>query len=399
MKRALALLLVAAAARASEPERFGFGVRSPAMAGTGAATADDYEATYANPAGLAFAPSRRLTVGYVFGLYHVALDGAPRDIDTTNGLIIGADLPLPLGGALRDRLAIGLGFYLPTGVINRARAPFPPVAGAPAEAWLPLLDSPTQTVSLMVSGAVRLTDRLSLGGGVLALAALVGVIHLETDGAGRITSRNEEQLVTDFAPVVGARYHFDRVRLGVVFRGRSQSRYDIRIDNKLTGVVPFDLPVFTIAGISQYDPLQAAAEAAVSIGRLTLVGNLTYKHWSAFPNPSEVATPGTPPPPSPDFHDTVVPRVAAEWRTSAGPVELALRGGYFFEWSPAPEADKSRFLVDGDRHVFTVGEELKIRNQLAPLHLELFFQWHLIQANQRVGGRFGVAGVSLGAEL
>ena len=72
---ALAALFYAIAsnsAPASEPERFGFGMRSPAMAGTGTATADDYEATYENPAGLAFSPHRRLTIGYVlFFIVHI----------------------------------------------------------------------------------------------------------------------------------------------------------------------------------------------------------------------------------------------------------------------------------------------------------------------------------------
>ncbi len=395
LARSVALLaLVAASARASEPDRFGFGTRGPAMGATGAATADDYEATYANPAGLAFAPARRLTVGAVFGRYGVSLDGQSHPVGDTSGLLIGADLPLPLGGALERRLALGLGFYLPFGVINRADAPFPDV---PA---LPLLDNPTQTVSVMVAGSVRLLDRLSIGGGVLALAALTGAIHLATDAGGHIISRAEEQLVTDYAPIVGVRWQGARVRGGVVLRGRSQSRYDITIDNKLTGVVPFDLPTFAISGVSQYDPLQAGAEVSfAATPSWLLVAQLTWKHWSPFPLPSQNATAGAPPQPPPGFPDTAVPRVGAEWTRDLGPLALALRGGYFFEPTPAPDAAPTRTLLDASRHVITAGGELRLRNRYAPLHLELFFQWHALQPTERVHGGFGAGGVSLGAEL
>jgi long-chain fatty acid transport protein len=405
---ALTLVLVAAAAHASEPDRFGFGIRSGAMAGTGTAYSDDYESVYTNPAGIAFSPHRRLTIGYVAGDYLVSLDGAKRDISPSNGLILGADLPLPLGGALKDRLAIGFGFYLPTGVVNRASQPYPDLPS------LPLLDSNTQTVSVMICGGIRLAPHLSIGAGVLALAALTGAIHIDTDGNGHIVSQSEEQLVTDFAPIAGVRFDpTERIHLGAVFRGRSQSTYNIRIDSKLTGVVPFDLPVFDIAGLSQYDPLQAAVEGALTPSPAWLIAvNVTYKHWSAYPTPNQVATAGTPPSPPPNFHDTVVPRVALEWRraTTAG-VDVKLRGGYYFEWSPAPDPPAAGVpcgtaapmgqscLIDASAHVVSVGGELHLRNKYAPLHLEFFFQWHELQPTPRLSGGFYVGGGSLGVEL
>ena len=95
------------------------------MAGTGVADATGYDATYTNPAGLVGPTERRLTLGYVHAGYRLNLDGAHHPVDATDGLVLGADLPMPFGGVLRDRVALGLGFYFPFGVINRARAPFP----------------------------------------------------------------------------------------------------------------------------------------------------------------------------------------------------------------------------------------------------------------------------------
>ena len=56
-------------------------------------------------------------------------------------------------------------------------------------------------------------------------------------------------------------------------------------------------------------------------------------------------------------------------------------------------------IVDASAHVITVGGELQLRNRYAPLHLEIFFQWHELQPNARLSGGFGVGGASLGVEL
>ncbi|HEY2743669.1 MAG TPA: hypothetical protein VGL86_03565, partial [Polyangia bacterium] len=316
---ALALVLTAPAARASEPEMFGMGARSPGMAGTGVADADGYDATYTNPAGLVGPTHRRLTLGYVHGGYDLSLDGMHHEVDQTNGLILGADVPIPFGGVLRDRIALGLGFYFPFGVINRARSPFPD------EPRLALLDTRTQVVSVLVAAGIRVHERVDVGVGVLALAALVGTINIAPEG-GRITTVAEEQLTTSLSPIIGAKVRtLPWLTLGAVFRGESKSTYDIEITNNLGSLLPLTLPTLRIAGVAQYDPMQAAVEGAFRPLRwLTIDVGVTWKHWSAFPLPTQNATLGAPPQPPTGFVDTAVPRVAAEatkrWR------QLALQG-------------------------------------------------------------------------
>src|SRR5262249_34322821 len=150
------------------------------------------------PAGLIGPTRRRLTLGYVHAGYRLNLDGVHRPVDTTDGLILGADIPIPFGGVLRDRIALGFGFYFPFGLVNRARAPFP---GAPR---LALLDSRTQVVSVLVGAGARVHERVDVGVGVLALAALVGTINVG-DVGGRITTVSEEQLTTSLSPIIGVR--------------------------------------------------------------------------------------------------------------------------------------------------------------------------------------------------
>lgn len=369
---------------------FGMGARSAGMAATGAADAEGYEATYANPAGLVGPTNRRLTVGYVHAGYRLNLDGMHRPVDTTDGLILGADLPLPFGGVLKDRVALGLGFYFPFGVVNRARAPFPD------EPRLALLDNRTQVVSVLVAGGFRLHERVDVGVGVLALAALVGNINIAELG-GRITTVAEEQLTTSFAPIVGVRVRaLPWLRLGAVFRGESKSTYDIEITNSLGAALPLTLPTLRIAGTAQYDPMQAALEAAFAPLRwLTVDAGVTWKHWSGFDLPTQNATLGAPPQPPPGFHDTAVPRVAVELTRRWRQLTLQGRAGYFFEWSGA----NGPVLLDADRHVVTFGAGATWATRLTTLQLDAFVQWHHLQPNARVSGDFASLGVALGVDL
>jgi long-chain fatty acid transport protein len=384
------LLLLGRGAGASEPEMFGMGARSAGMAATGVADAEGYEATYVNPAGLVGPTARRLTLGYVHAGYDLSLDGMHRPVDATDGLVLGADLPIPFGGVLRDRVALGLGFYFPFGVVNRARAPFPD------EPRLALLDTRTQVVSVLVAGGFHVHRRVDIGVGVLALAALVGTISI-ADLGGRISTIAEEQLTTSLAPIVGIRVRaLPWLRLGAVFRGESKSTYDIEITNRLGAALPLTLPTLRIAGTAQFDPMQAAVEGAFApLGWLTINAGVTWKHWSAFDLPTQNATLGAPPQPAPGFHDTAVPRVAAEatahWRTLA----LQARAGYYFEWSGA----NGPVLLDADRHVLTFGAGLTWHSRLTTLQIDLFAQWHHLQPNARVRGDFATFGAAVGIDL
>jgi long-chain fatty acid transport protein len=369
---------------------FGMGARTPGMAGTGVADAEGYDATYTNPAGLVGPTARRLTLGYVHAGYRLNLDGAHRPVDTTDGLVLGADIPIPFGGILRDRVALGLGFYFPFGVINRARAPFPD------EPRLALLDTRTQVVSVLVAAGVRVHERVDIGVGVLALAALVGTISI-ADLGGRITTVAEEQLTTSLSPIVGVRVRTLRwLTLGAVFRGESKSTYDIEITNSLGSALPLTLPTLRIAGVAQYDPMQAAVEAAFKPLRwLTIDAGVTWKHWSAFGLPTENATLGAPAQPPPGFVDTAVPRVAAEATRRWAHWSLSGRAGYFFE----PTGARGPVLLDADRHVLTFGAGLTWTSRLTTLQLDGFVQWHHLQPNARVSGDFASFGFSVGVDL
>ncbi len=394
------LLALPQGAHASLPDLISLGPRSAAMAGTGVAVADDWEATYQNPAGLSQTHTK-LSLGFVYGGYRLTIDEQPHPISNPAGLQIGASVGLPLGGILRDRIGIGLGLYLPAGVVNRVSVPYPEVPRAA------LLDARTEVVSVLVGLGVRLPWGLRIGGGVLALAALVGDIIIKPDGSGRITSVSEEQLTVDYAPIVGVRWSppSERIQLGLTFRGASRSSYLLRLHTELGDAIPLGLPLISFAGIAQYDPLQLAAEAALHLTpSLLLVAQLAWKNWSDYRYPIEPATADSPKLPTPGFHDTVVPRASMEYRApTPGWLTVKLRAGYFFDWTPTPKNppdDDGKSLLDTSRHVLSVGVGLSLIGRV-PLDLDLFGQAHLLTQCQchRLNGQMFIGGATLGVRL
>lgn len=382
MSRLVAIAVVTAVAAlparaaASPLELFGFGGRSPALAGTGAGDSDSFDSAYLNPAGLAGIPRKHLSVGYLVGDFSLELDGAATDTERPAAMTFGAGLPLPLGGALRDRIGFGLGFTVPTGSLVRVRVPFP---GEPTYA---LLETRSQTIGVLIALGARITERLRLGGGILALAALRGYIFVDADGAGRFSSDSEQSLVTHFAPVAGATYDLDwrAGRLGLTFRGASRSQYHIDVTNDLASDLPLTLPTLQIAGVAQYDPLTVDVELGAQLTRsLRGYALLSYQRWSDYPLPTENPVLSAPPQEPAGFKDTIRPHLGIEHLRPALGGALALRAGYAFLWSPAPEMTGRQSLLDNHRHMMSAGAGLALPYASIPLRVDLWAQAHVLQ--------------------
>jgi long-subunit fatty acid transport protein len=405
---AVALLICAAAARpvhASPLELFGFGGRSPAMAGAGVASTEGYDAVFLNPGGLGLVKQKRATVGGLVGDFALELDGAETSTENAGGLVIGGAVPMPLGGVARDRVGLGFGFHIPTVAINRARAPFP------GEPTFSLLESRSHVIGLMFAVGVRVRERLSVGFGVNALAVLRGGIAVTTDGSGRFTTQSEQRLLTRFAPIAGVRWAWrENIDIGVVARAPSRSDYDIAVTSDLSDVLPLDLPLIRIAGAAQYDPLTVAAEAAFEVrSGLTISAHLAWAHWSGYPLPTQNAVAGNPPQEPPGFHDTVIPRVAVEYVRPALGGQVTARGGLALVPSPAPEQSGRASLLDNDRAIAAGGLGLGWPGRTVPLHLDAWVQFHAMNPRTHVkdtsmeaietGGHIVVGGLTVGVDL
>lgn len=319
-------------AQASPQDLFGYGSRSQAMGTTGASTAVGYEASYNNPAGLAGTDRRQIALGFAANDFHLRVDGVASDLTTSRGIVIGVALPLPFGGPLRDVLTVGAGFFTPTNTVMSTESPFP------ERVQWPVL-SRSQVVALHIALGANLNrwvPGLSLGFGISGSANTMGRIHVELDPANQFISRTETQLTSRFAPIVGLRYARERFGAGLVYHAKVESR--IRMNIEVTDL-PIQLPLLTIYSLAQYDPHSVVAEGYYApTDHLKLVAGLAWRHWSEYQGPLSQSSAGSNVPPHPEFHDTVTPRVGAEWTTDLDRATVAFRGGYAFEPTPAPKA-------------------------------------------------------------
>jgi len=224
-----------------------------------------------------------------------------------------------------------------------------------------------------------------------------------TDATGRVGSRVEDQLVATYAPIASASYEHaagpGTLRVGATVRGELDARFAVSID--ATKLSSLNIPVFNISGLAQYDPLEVAAEVGWENTAWHFAAGFTVKHWSTYPGaieptilcPADTPDCGALQPTHLEFHDTVVPRAAVE-RTIPlpGGASLNLRGGYFFEPTPAPSDLPtshaydlaSRGLVpvptrffDASRHVLTAGIGVRLVKPLK-LSLDVYTQVHVL---------------------
>lgn len=390
---AAALALAPAGALASSEDVFGYGVRSAAMGATSAAVGEGYEAVYGNPGLLSLSRERSLTLGFV-GAHFDLHAGARLPYEPLHGSVIGATLPVPFGGALKDRVALGLAFFTPLDLIVRGRILYP-------ETPQFLVADRTQTVAVQAGVGVDIGHHLRVGAGFAALAALAGSVIVATDASGRVGTVVEDSLVASYGPIVGASYDIsDAYRVGLVFRGELVGRFNVVIEVKdLGGIV---VPPLNISGVAQYDPWQIALEVARTKGPWRAALGATFKHWSAYPGPAEatVRCPETDPAtgepfgscgalvPTPvDYSDTVVPRAGVEREfVLARGVTARVRGGYFFEPSPAPEQTGEANLFDNSRSVFTLGYGLALSDPLPSINLDVFSQLHVLHPRSHTKG-------------
>jgi long-chain fatty acid transport protein len=372
--------------QASPQEVLGFGYRATALGQTGAADARGIDAVYANPALLSREHQLSLQLGIAgafFDLEANGLVGAPlTNYPGYAGNTIGGVIPLPFGGVLEDRVTVGVGFVTPFDVVVRGRILYP-------EKPQFLFADRVQSVGLNAGLGIDIGHGIRLGGGFMALAALEGSVLVGTDASGRIGTVVEDTLVASYAPLIGASYDIgDDYRIGVGVRGELQARFNVVIVAEDLGQI--EIPPINISGVAQYDPWQVSLELARHSGDWRVAIGATYKHWSAYPGPLEAtvrcedapdpdASCNAPIPIDVDYSPVVAPRAGVERPIGLAPgVELALRGGYSFEPSPAPEQRGRSNYFDNHRSVFSVGYGVAFDDPLPSFGFDGFAQLQLL---------------------
>jgi hypothetical protein len=412
------------------------------MAGVGAASSDDYEAAYTNPALISRLRMNTLVVGYQGAAFDLHANGpglpGAMQYDPATGILIGIGLPVPFGGVLKDRIGLAIDFYTPTAILVRGRILYPETPQ-----YL-LLPDRTQSLAIRAGLGVDLGYGIRVGGGFAALAQIEGSVVVATNASGQVGSNVQDQLIAVYAPSFGATYDLPipvagekPFRLGLAFRGELEARFSVEID--ATKLSSLNIPILNIAGIAQYDPAEVAFELAYERPKskgLVLAIGATYKKWSDYPGPLEPTISctammpmcGALVPPVVPFHDTIVPRVGVERTLPLSEhTKIHLRAGYAFEPTPTPSSTPSsqaystqaHALVsvptryfDASRNIFALGSGLEI----PPFTLDAYGQIHVMvprtitltpapdggatsTSTAEVGGTVLMAGVTLGVKF
>lgn len=372
-------------AQASPQNVLGFGPRASALGSTGTASAEGADAVYANPALLSVNRETHLQLGFEGAVFSFRAEGAaapaPGQGLPFRASTIGAVLPLPFGGWLRDRIALGLGFVTPTDVVVRARILYP------ERVQFPLADR-VQSVAVQAGLGMAIGHGLRVGGGVSALAALKGSVLVRTDASGRVGTEVEDTLVASYAPTLGISWESRRseYRVGLTFRGTLIGRFNVVIQAENLGSLT--IPPLNVSGVAQYDPWQLAWEVARIAGPFRAALGVTYAHSSGYPGPAEATVRcSDAPAPAPEcqapaarasgYRSVVAPRFGVERRIDIGSATvLALRGGYAFEPSAAPEQTGDGNAFDMNRSVFSLGWGVRLGS--LPLSVDGFTQFHVL---------------------
>jgi long-subunit fatty acid transport protein len=385
---AFAILFVLAAlatrAGASPADAFGLGSEESGVGGASAARVHDFSAGYYNPAGLASLARPEASLGVLgFGSQlRVDTPGYSRTVPIADpiGVLVGGAAPLPLGGALRDRLYIGIALYIVPDQIVRAIAHFP------EEAFYPLYDNRTQRLMVLPAIAARVWRGLSIGIGFNYLAGLGGRVSAAPGATRAVEARVDEQIFSVLAVNAGVRWQARRdLALALVYRQQFAVPIRTISRNDVAGQ-PIDLDVDAEA---LFTPHELVLGAAYKWRALLASLDVQWSHWSAWRGPYVTVTSQLPlvgeidaRPPRVDFVDTFSFRSGLEYRAiDRRRFRVVARGGYGFETQAAPASQPGvTNLLDGHKHRVAFGGGMRVwLGDRATMRLDAHAQFDVLQ--------------------
>jgi long-chain fatty acid transport protein len=320
------------------------------------AEADDPSAIFYNPAGLNQLKRAEVYQGLFLNYpdreYH---DG--QDSETNHRIYKSMSVYLAI--PVHKRVAVGVGFFSPFGMGTA----WPPTwAGRYLSTF-----SRMQTYTLNPVISVKVLDNLSLAAGFDAMWAKVrlkrkaqvrggllpdGEVALSGDGDG--VGYNLGLL---YEPVTG-------VKVGVAYR----SKIEIKHSGDLSVRVPAPLPTTPNTSGSAtlvYPPSLTMGIAYSRLKPFTFVFDTTWTGWSSYQklkvrlddpilvNGTMTSTMTTPK----NWHDAWAFRFGANYAVND---HMKIRAGYIYDLTPVPNSSFDPQIPDANRHIFTVGGDLRI---------------------------------------
>jgi len=271
---ALGIAIAPGRARANDGDVFGLGSEAIARGGAMTAVATGWDATFYNPAGLAFHGRREVTLGYFRILPDLELHMPSRaehpDIENPDAALLGATLPLGR--------RVGLGFgavILPTTIIRV-------ISHSPDEPFIPWFDNRTQRIALFPALAFRPLDWLSVGVGANFLAGLDGLATAGDGPSRAVESSVLQEIFSRVSIHAGVRVVAPHgLTFGFAYRQRFYAPFTERVRTTVGG---FPLDIYVDARTLQ-TPHEFALGTAWHRGALTLSLDATWLLWGLERSP------------------------------------------------------------------------------------------------------------------
>lgn len=436
IRRALVLLLVVivpGAAAASPLSVYGFDPRAIAMGGAQTAAADDATATFYNPALL----TRQTRVTFGFGINYVkpqlfvkpqAMSFSKEDkpLLMTDFTQWSLGILFPLGGKVKNRIALGIGISLPGGYLVRVHSV------DAAQPYFYLFESSAQKMVLLPAFAVKITDWLSAGAGLQILANLGGTTDVRLDlFTQRVLRRQMQiQLTTTEALTAGLAFGpFKGLTVGLSFRQEMGLDYQVPANIELKDVGTLDLQLHGTAVWSPHE-ISLGASWAIPHAHTTVSFDMNYSMWSLAPSPQvmvELNASGALisgfgldralslcsdriqtdsqgrtvcEPVSPGFVDALSPRIGIEHSLNEN---VTIRAGYWYRPTPVPNQVGRTNYLDSSTHNVSIGAGFTFKDPLdifsRPVTFDIAFDTAFLQPRSVDKGSDGTVDYTFGGNM
>ncbi len=383
-------------------EEYGVGPRDKAMGNAFTGLADDYSAAFYNPAGYAFGDGHHFHFGY-HGMYpntYIKFDpdngynlgkGPSTDL-----FLFGFSSDLDFSSLLNPWISehFGLGMALGVGKYFKS---FTLYTDPNAPYMFRYSDRPVSLLSLYAGFGLKMFEWFSVGASMVAAPSetYTDVIARTKIYVPSMKSETKQGMGTrawsKLEPSAGVLFRLpfferiDTLQIGlswrdevITFDGSGEVTTVTQIVFEESGQT-LNVPMTTMElhQLTGYSPMCATLGVAWKpTPEIAVVVDGVWKKWSDWLDGDENI-------PHPRFKDTYQVRTGYEQRFDiewAFVEEVAARGGYYYEPSPAPDMNGPMNILDPDKHVTSVGTGFTFHDPiylvLSPISFDMAYQVH-----------------------
>jgi long-subunit fatty acid transport protein len=370
---AVILLFSGPDAAANPFDSFGAGVRANAMGGAYAALSEDIAGAYYNPAALTQVHGLQFEFGYHYAEPHLKFNNKPVDVDKNAGWQFGGLASQLIFG---KRFSAGANIFIPDDHVMRF------LMLPRSEARYVMYSNDNHVlVANVAMGLEIIKDRFSVGFGLSLMGDNAGGVDMQVTESESSTASLDSYIKPIYSPIFGLWGRPLRfLRLGLCYREKTEVKLDLPNIIHIPELETFEensvsilaeSEVYLLAeSYSHFSPRMIQLGTAWDIGpRFLVSADITWQQWSAYHDQSiymVIELEGglgelfdiypQPPLEEPDFKDIFVPAFGMEFVPIGRELwTIALRSGYWYRPSPAPDQKGISNFADSNTHAISAG--------------------------------------------